>query len=251
MEWDEPGARRGHLFGVRVRVGDEHLQSGEGAQQVDDAAPDAENPTMPTVRSRLPMRPVTRGPMRRSRCASSPRSGRRARLPESRIIASVYSATGAALASAADVSRMSRSQKASDTTPRTLPAAWNTARSRGSRSSMAASRRGRPSPSPAPRSLTRGRPRPPRRARACAAGRRGPRASADGRAERRRTRGPTPPWRGRRWWTVGGPWVSAGLGYALAEACRSSEDCAFEPRQRDRTGTTQIEHTRTRKAAGC
>src|SRR5690606_16097344 len=61
-------------------------------------------------------------------------------------MARVYSATGTALAAAAEETAMPRAQQASGTWPRTLPAVCTTARSSGADSSTAASRGGQPHP---------------------------------------------------------------------------------------------------------
>ncbi len=58
----------------------------------------------------------------------------------------VYSATGSALAAAAEETSTPRSQQASVTCPRTLPAVCTTARSRGAARSTSASSGGQPHP---------------------------------------------------------------------------------------------------------
>ena len=57
-----------------------------------------------------------------------------------------YSATGRAFAAAAEDTSMPRSQQAGVTWPRTLPAVWATARSRGAAARAASSRGGQPQP---------------------------------------------------------------------------------------------------------
>lgn len=74
------------------------------------------------------------------------RARSRTRLPLSRIIATVYSATGSALACAADDTAIPRSQQASVTKPLTDPAVCTIALRRGSLASTSAVIGGQPHP---------------------------------------------------------------------------------------------------------
>ncbi len=70
----------------------------------------------------------------------------KAALPASRIAAIANSATGTALASAAEATRIPRRQSSGVTRSRTVPAACATSRSAGQRPSSASSKRGLPQP---------------------------------------------------------------------------------------------------------
>lgn len=78
------------------------------------------------------------------RVRNSPASGN-TRFAPMMIAARVYSATGTALAAAAEETTIPRSNAMGDRNVFTVPAAWITARSPGARSSSAASTGGSPS----------------------------------------------------------------------------------------------------------
>ena len=101
--------------------------------------PMRDQPTMPMVRPRLLRSPRLR---RSEGPAVAPRAGlggeeRCAFLPARMIAASVYSATGRAFSSAAEVTTIPRAHASSGTRPRTVPAACRMARRRGAAASCA------------------------------------------------------------------------------------------------------------------
>ena len=107
--------------------------------------PTVDAPTSPMRRPRVPIRAW-------STTGSRPRTARcRLRIPKTSlaimtIAAKANSATGMALAAAAEVTVTSRAHRASVANGRTVPAAWATSRSTGRPASASASRAGHPHP---------------------------------------------------------------------------------------------------------
>ncbi|CAL9609840.1 hypothetical protein SUDANB105_05597 [Streptomyces sp. enrichment culture] len=100
----------------------------------------------PTTLPVVPPAPITSMGLTQDRRSRYTRAACRTRLPEKRIAATVNSATGTALASAAEATVRPRAQQASVMWCFTEPAASTTVRSRGIRSSACAVSGGQPQP---------------------------------------------------------------------------------------------------------